>query len=99
MDQVTQQNAAMVEESTAASRNLAAETTELTELSPSSRRGHRPPRRTATLAPHPVAKVAGTRRPQSRRLSQLQLEDGARSARAGDASPVPKTKSRDWQEF
>jgi methyl-accepting chemotaxis protein len=32
MDQVTQKNAAMVEESTAASRNLASETTELSRL-------------------------------------------------------------------
>ncbi len=32
MDLVTQQNAAMVEESTAAARSLSSETTELTEL-------------------------------------------------------------------
>jgi len=62
MDQVTQQNAAMVEQSTAASHGLAHETAELTRLTSYFQTGVRPPRPVVVPAPR-AAPVRPTRPP------------------------------------
>ncbi|MCW6510353.1 methyl-accepting chemotaxis protein [Lichenifustis flavocetrariae] len=83
MDQVTQQNAAMVEETTAASRNLAGETERLVALvsrfqtgSGPAKAGTRPARR-----PGPVAALKPTGR------------GGAAP------KPAPESQTQDWEEF
>ncbi len=86
MDQVTQQNAAMVEESTAASHALAQETGELTRLMGQFQveGGAEAPRR----APAPVVPLA--RRPASAPVAALRTAGRGGAARAPDA---------DWGEF
>ncbi len=60
MDQVTQQNAAMVEQSTAASKNLAQETGELTRLIAQFSIGHAPAARAAPARTVTALKTVGT---------------------------------------
>jgi methyl-accepting chemotaxis protein len=84
MDQVTQQNAAMVEQSTAASHGLAHETAELTRLTSYFQTGTRPPRPVAMPAPRPA--LVRTTRP-----SQPPLKMVASAAVAADAEG--------WEEF
>ena len=90
MDQVTQQNAAMVEESTAASHALAQETSELTRLIGEFRLGDSAdaPRR----APAPVAQPA--RRPASAPVPAMRTTGRGGAARA----PAPAADA-DWAEF
>ena len=90
MDQVTQQNAAMVEESTAASHALAQETSELTRLIGEFRLGDSAdaPRR----APAPVAQP--TRRPASAPVSAMRTTGRGGAARA----PAPAADAN-WAEF
>jgi methyl-accepting chemotaxis protein len=89
MDQVTQQNAAMVEQSTAASHNLAGETEELVRLTNQFQLGNQaedpaprkaPPRRPAKATPKP---------------SPLRVITPARRA----ARPAVAVATEDWQEF
>jgi len=98
MDTVTQQNAAMVEQSTAASHGLASETLELTRLlsqfnigSVPSASPTRAPVRAAPLRnPPPRATAATGSRPPARPAASAAV------ARA----PAPDTENEDdWQEF
>jgi methyl-accepting chemotaxis protein len=86
---VTQQNAAMVEQSTAASHNLAGETEELVRLTNQFQLGNQaedpaprkaPPRRPAKATPKP---------------SPLRVITPARRA----ARPAVAVATEDWQEF
>jgi len=91
MDQVTQQNAAMVEESTAASRNLAMETKSLSSLveffSVGTVRHDAADQPPAQPAPRPhKAPVAQARTPRSH---------GVAVAR----KPQPQAAADDWTEF
>ncbi len=88
MDQVTQQNAAMVEESTAASRALAQETGELGRLIGVFRLGGEAPE--ARHAPAPVARLP--RRPAAAPVPALRTAGRGGAARA----PAPDA---DWTEF
>ena len=92
MDQVTQQNAAMVEEATAASHALSQETGELGRLIGEFRLGDdaQAPRRAAAPAPVRVAQFA--RRPASALVPAL------RTTGRGGAAPAP-TADADWVEF
>jgi methyl-accepting chemotaxis protein len=83
MDQVTQQNAAMVEQSTAASHGLAHETAELTRLTSYFQTGARPPRPAAVPPPRPAPVRAA--RPSPPPLKMVA------SAAAADAEG--------WEEF
>jgi methyl-accepting chemotaxis protein len=96
MDQVTQQNAAMVEESTAAARALAQETERLAQLAARFRVGGRD----AEAAPAPD--VAPARRPAAaevrpRPLAKPKLEPEV-AARAARKSAPPADKEG-WEEF
>ncbi|GAA0575466.1 methyl-accepting chemotaxis protein [Rhizomicrobium electricum] len=89
MDRVTQQNAAMVEESTAASRNLANETVTLSDLVGFFNVGD-----TARLpAAAKPTKTPPPRHPQARRAAA----GGARVATA--AAPLASEPDSDWTEF
>ncbi len=88
MDQVTQQNAAMVEESTAASRALAQETGELGRLIGVFRLGGEAPE--ARRAPAPVVPLP--RRPAAAPVAALRTAGRGGAARA----PAPDA---DWTEF
>jgi methyl-accepting chemotaxis protein len=92
MDQVTQQNAAMVEESTAASRNLASETQTLTGLISFFKVSGA--QRTAAAVEHakPVAKPA-----PARPLRRTSAGPGRLSAAATAQKIAPAHD--DWTEF
>ncbi len=92
MDQVTQQNAAMVEESTAASRALAQETGELGRLIGGFRLGDDAPE--ARHAPAPVARLP--RRPASAHAPMPALRTAGRGGAA--RAPAPAADA-DWAEF
>ena len=62
MDQVTQQNAAMVEESTAASHSLAGEAVELARLIGQFKTGEQGAAQAATRAPAPAPRAAPAKR-------------------------------------
>ncbi|MBA4795175.1 MAG: methyl-accepting chemotaxis protein [Phenylobacterium sp.] len=86
MDQVTQQNAAMVEESTAASHALRNEATELRRLIGEFRVGET------------EAKPKATRRPEPQpRATPRQMVDRVRQAYAGGAATAAKLDG--WEEF
>ena len=98
MDQVTQQNAAMVEESTAASRALASETEELMRLighfqvgeraGPGAGRSQGRPALVAARPPgRPIA------HPVARPVAALKV------AGRGGAAPKPAPQAADWEEF
>jgi methyl-accepting chemotaxis protein len=89
MDQVTQQNAAMVEESTAASRSLANEANELGRLMGLFRiqgSGARPIQ-TAATSPAPAARAASTPR------------TALKTQGRGGAAPRPAPQEEGWEEF
>ncbi len=88
MDQVTQQNAAMVEESTAASHALSQETGELTRLMGAFSLGDAADGR----APAPVTRLA--RRPASAPVPAMRTTGRGGAARA----PAP-AENADWTEF
>ena len=98
MDQVTQQNAAMVEESTAASRALASETDELMRLighfqvgRPQGAPADRPARTPAHTAPaaRPVAALRTAGRGGA----------APRLAAVRSVVPQPAAEAADWEEF
>ncbi len=97
MDQVTQQNAAMVEQSTAASHSLAGEAQELASLIARFRVGHeqavdvqpvRKPRAEPSIkaAPQPVRKPVAARPAVQGNLAVAELD-------------LPATKEENWEEF
>jgi methyl-accepting chemotaxis protein len=88
MDGVTQQNAAMVEEATAAARSLAAEADALAE---------RVARFTIDGAPKPLA----TTRPAAavHRLPSFSAESGRRARRAGTGGKTALAVADDWASF
>ena len=88
MDQVTQQNAAMVEESTAASHALSQETGELTRLMGAFSLGDAADGR----APAPVARFA--RRPAAAPVPAMRTTGRGGAARA----PAPAAEA-EWAEF
>ncbi len=92
MDQVTQQNAAMVEESTAASHALAQETGELGRLIGGFRLGDDAPE--ARHAPAPVARLP--RGSASAPAPVPALRTAGRGAAARAPAPAP---AADWAEF
>jgi len=87
MDQMTQQNAAMVEESTAASRGLAHEAEELARLMAGFRIGETG----QAFSAHPPAIQART--PQSRATTTL------KTIGRGGAAPRPVAAEEGWEEF
>jgi len=97
MDQVTQQNAAMVEESTAASRNLASETKVLTDLV-----GFFSVGEASYAAPQPHSATRQTAAPVKRPAARPAARPVARLAAAGGGRSTPTAKASDdsdWTEF
>ncbi|HPA37514.1 MAG TPA: methyl-accepting chemotaxis protein [Phenylobacterium sp.] len=97
MDQVTQQNAAMVEESTAATHALKGEAGELSRLVGEFRTGdHQPISRPARSSPRPATSAS---RPASttprRRTETLAASYGG----AAVAAAAPAPAADDWEEF
>ena len=88
MDQVTQQNAAMVEQSTAASHGLAPETAELTRLTSHFQVGA--PRAVARPAPAPAPAARPAKPAAARKVATLKV-----AARAAASSP----EAESWEEF
>ena len=104
MDQVTQQNAAMVEESTAASRNLASETGELVRLVAFFRVGEETlaprqtvhaPAATSRAAQRPAVK-SGSFRPAA---ASPALVHKGRGSGALAVVPAPQGNAEDWKDF
>ncbi len=91
MDQVTQQNAAMVEESTAASHALAKETEELSKLMGRFQLGHLQP---SSVVSRMVRQTPTTTKP----LAQGKAVRALRTVGAGQAVRKPEPDSN-WQEF
>ena len=92
MDQVTQQNAAMVEEATAATQTLMGETSELAQLVDRFRLGADGGHETGGSAVIPI----GQKRPVSRAVP------ASRPLRHGGAlrKPIPTTAAQnDWEDF
>jgi methyl-accepting chemotaxis protein len=96
MDQVTQQNAAMVEQSTAASRNLATETAELARLVSFFKVGDAPAAsfRPAVAPVHPMTGRAASR---AAPRAQAHVAGGRRASAA--LAVKPAAVEDDWQEF
>ena len=90
MDQVTQQNAAMVEEATAAATNLQNEAVELAGWSPGSRPA-RPPQRPARIELAQPGRHAPARNPVARERAKI----AAAMAAAAPRPPQPA----EWEEF
>jgi methyl-accepting chemotaxis protein len=90
MDQVTQQNAAMVEESTAAAANLRSESQELVRLVDRFRTGAEPPRASRPEAAQP-GRHAPARNPVAQERARLKSAFGGRAATAATAT--------EWEEF
>ena len=102
MDQVTQQNAAMVEQSTAACHSLAQQTSELAGIAAQFRISQEPggaspasngpaPRRAA-----PQPKIAATRAPVGEALN---VKAGARGRSSASLTLVPAARAENWEEF
>ncbi len=89
MDQVTQQNAAMVEESTAAAASLGNEAAQLGQLTSRFRIGDRP------AAPHAPRRATVTRLAPRPTLAPRASARAAGAARASSAQAV----AQDWEEF
>ncbi len=85
MDQVTQQNAAMVEESNAAARSLASEADSLSELVRRFQLGDQPRRSTRTAPITPRATPTGAYRTAGNAALRYQ--------------PAPSADAEDWSEF
>ena len=101
MDQVTQQNAAMVEESTAASHDLASEADELTRLVGRFRMGEEaepPQRKISRPVSHPVTHAGARtmREPPRPRLSVPVRSAGGGAAAARRLEPI---EDEGWEEF
>ncbi len=95
MDQVTQQNAAMVEQSTAASHSLASETEELVRLTGQFQLGMQ-------LDDPAPRKAAAPRRPASKPVSVPKPAPRAAAPRpvaARAAAVVSAAATEDWEEF
>jgi methyl-accepting chemotaxis protein len=90
MDQVTQQNAAMVEESTAASHALAAEADELNRLMEQFNVGDEGLRGRAAAAPRPT--------PRPRRVNRLQAVGGYAGG-AATARVLTPVDEDGWEQF
>lgn len=103
MDQMTQQNAAMVEESSAATRSLAEETATLSRMVAQFRLGRGPReealrRELAMAAPHAFARVAPPKPPAG--ASSREGQPAARPARGKIAAGARRTGGEDdWTEF
>jgi methyl-accepting chemotaxis protein len=99
MDQVTQQNAAMVEQSTAASRNLATETMELAELVSFFKVGEQ----AAAANRRMTSAVTGMARSATRPLPKAQQKStssgGRRSSAALATRAATQPREDEWQEF
>jgi methyl-accepting chemotaxis protein len=95
MDQVTQQNAAMVEQSTAASHALTTESKELVRLIERFKLGEETvPGRSA----HEHAPAAPARHATVTQMKTVGVSGGAAPA-AMASTPIPTPDSDDWQEF
>jgi methyl-accepting chemotaxis protein len=88
MDQVTQQNAAMVEQSTAASHSLAGETEELVRLTGQFQLGGQ--------AESPASRKQPPRRPPVKTVSK---PSSLRVVAPSRAAARPAAAAEDWQEF
>lgn len=105
MDQVTQQNAAMVEQSTAAARSLAAETEELADMAGRFRLGPDVGAVTASIEPERrlvPAVPATAQRPAKVAPAKLpaKLRVVSRSAEGATRLPLaPAAATQGWQEF
>ena len=89
MDQVTQQNAAMVEQSTAASHNLAQETAELVRMAERFRTGE------PARPPSPPPEEPGRRSATVTRLAPVPPH----RARREQAARKPAVREETWEEF
>ena len=87
MDQVTQQNAAMVEQSTAASHSLTNETVELDRLTSYFQVGVQPSRSAAPPRQSPASPPVIAKRPSALRVV------------AGGAIQAPAAATESWEEF
>jgi len=99
MDQSTQQNAAMVEQTSAAARNLTSETTSLAEQAALFRidDGKRPPaRKAAKAAPVKLAAVPSAAVPSY--VSPVKALPAAMLAQANGAAPA-SVANEDWSDF
>ncbi len=92
MDQVTQQNAAMVEEATAASHSLAAEAEQLTQLVARFETGHVP---AAAAPPARPARIEPAASHASATVAALKPVGRGGAAR----KPEPVAADDDWEEF
>ena len=104
MDQVTQQNAAMVEESTAASRNLASETQALSNLVAFFTVGDvARPAAHAASAVHSQTPVQPTAKSPARPLPKAVRHSTNGTGRHATAAvarrPSAETEAEDWTEF
>ena len=99
MDKVTQQNAAMAEEATAASRSLAQESEKLSNLVDQFRLGNvttlESARRVQSM-PQPARHPASKAEPQ---LSKRQLKTAGRNGSAALRQPDPAPAEDGWQDF
>jgi methyl-accepting chemotaxis protein len=93
MDQVTQQNAAMVEQSTAASHSLNQEAEALLGLLSHFKSGAEP----EAAAPHKL--VRGKPSAPNRPGAQGVLEQRRRVAQFAAAGGAPRSSEQDWEEF
>ena len=87
MDQVTQQNAAMVEQSTAASHSLTHETVELDRLTSYFQVGSRQDRSTASSPQPPASPIVRAKRPPALKVV------------AGRAIQASASAAESWEEF
>ncbi len=99
MDQGTQQNAAMVEETSAASRALADEVARIADMTQSFRTGKRNARAAAPASSRAAAPVIATASPsrhsQAARPAPVRQQAALAKAFAGNAKPA----AADWEEF
>ena len=93
MDQVTQQNAAMVEQTTAASHSLAAESSDLVRIISHFNVGE--PGRAAAPQARPAARPAARPSAQTHFASASSRGGGASAAR----KPAPVAQDENWEEF
>ncbi|HVY89225.1 MAG TPA: hypothetical protein VG942_10180, partial [Hyphomonadaceae bacterium] len=95
MDQVTQQNAAMVEQSTAASHSLAGEAGELSELAARFDIGEAAPPARSAHKPKSVSKPVAAKPAQSKpAVSHAPATQGALALK-----PVAESDEDNWEEF
>ncbi|HEY0207234.1 MAG TPA: HAMP domain-containing methyl-accepting chemotaxis protein [Acetobacteraceae bacterium] len=97
MDQVTQQNAAMVEQSTAASHSLALETAELVRLTERFQVGPAPAGSTAANV-QPLHRP-GKPAPRAATATALKVVGGGRGGARPKPTAAPATAEEGWTEF